>query len=108
MTATNRKEKPDERQIESAANLQEPFINSGDAVQTMLITPPIRNVEIVQRDPMERWLNNIHCGDCVKLMNEMPAASVSLIVTSSPYNLRNSTDNGMRDGLAASGKMNNS
>lgn len=96
MTATNRKEQ--ERQIDSSADLQEPFIDFGDAINTMLNTPPIRGVEIVQRDPMERWLNKVHCGDCVELMNEMPAASVGLIVTSPPYNLRNSTGNGMKNG----------
>lgn len=40
----------------------------------------------------------IHCGDCVELMNKMPAESVDLIVTSPPYNLRNSTGNGMKNG----------
>ena len=47
---------------------------------------------------MNRWLNKIHCGDCIKLMNKMPIGSVELIVTSPPYNLRNSTGNGMKDG----------
>lgn len=44
------------------------------------------------------WLNKVHCGDCIKLMNEMPVSSIGLIVTSPPYNLRNSTGNGMKDG----------
>lgn len=47
---------------------------------------------------LEQWLNKVHCGDCIALMNKMPAASVGLIVTSPPYNLRNSTGNGMKDG----------
>lgn len=47
---------------------------------------------------MKKWLNKIHCGDCVNLMNKMPVGSVDLIVTSPPYNLRNSTGNGMKDG----------
>lgn len=45
-----------------------------------------------------RWLNKVHCGDCLALMNEMPPCSVGAIVTSPPYNLRNSTGNGMKDG----------
>lgn len=44
------------------------------------------------------WLNQMHQGDCVQLMNSMPSESVGVIVTSPPYNLRNSTGNGMKDG----------
>ena len=47
---------------------------------------------------MSHWLNKIHCGDCIQLMDKMPLGSVNLIVTSPPYNLRNSTGNGMKDG----------
>ncbi len=47
---------------------------------------------------VEPWLNKVHCGDCETIMNEMPAESVDLFVTSPPYNLRNSTGNGMKDG----------
>lgn len=47
---------------------------------------------------MSKWLNKMHCGDCVEVMNKMPVESVDLIVTSPPYNLRNSTGNGMKDG----------
>jgi site-specific DNA-methyltransferase (adenine-specific) len=47
---------------------------------------------------MEQWLNKVHCGDCVELMGKMPVGSVGLIVTSPPYNLRNSTGNGMKNG----------
>lgn len=47
---------------------------------------------------MALWLNKVHCGDCVELMNRMPVGSVDLVVTSPPYNLRNSTGNGMKNG----------
>lgn len=47
---------------------------------------------------MKQWIDKVHCGDCIALMNKMPAASIGLIVTSPPYNLRNSTGNGMKDG----------
>ena len=47
---------------------------------------------------LRRWLNQVHCGDAVALMNQMPAESIDLIVTSPPYNLRNSTGGGMRNG----------
>ena len=48
--------------------------------------------------PYWGWLDKVHCGDCLTLMGKMPAASIGLIVTSPPYNLRNSTGNGLKDG----------
>lgn len=46
----------------------------------------------------EDYINKIVCGDCVEVMKAMPDASVDLAVTSPPYNLKNSTGNGMKDG----------
>ncbi len=46
---------------------------------------------------LKQWLNKVHCGDSLALMNKMPTGSIDLIVTSPPYNLRNSTGNGMKD-----------
>lgn len=42
--------------------------------------------------------NQILCGDTVDVMRTMPDDSVDLVVTSPPYNLKNSTGNGMKDG----------
>ena len=47
---------------------------------------------------INKWLNKIHKGDCIDVMNQMPEESVHLIVTSPPYNIRNSTGGGMRNG----------
>lgn len=47
---------------------------------------------------MAHWLNKVHCGDCIELMNKMPVGSIDLVVTSPPYNLRNSTGGGLRNG----------
>ncbi len=55
-------------------------------------------VDRVMPGPMESWLGKVHPGDCTELMNKMPAGSIDLIVTSPPYNLRNSTGNGLKDG----------
>lgn len=41
------------------------------------------------------YLNGIFCGDCLKIMRQLPENSIDLIVTSPPYNLKNSTGNGM-------------
>src|SRR5579864_5565938 len=46
----------------------------------------------------KKFLNNIVCGDCIEVMKKIPDGSVELIVTSPPYNLKNSTGNGMKDG----------
>lgn len=52
----------------------------------------------VAHDRMKKWIGKVHCGDCIELMDKMPAESVGLVVTSPPYNLRNSTGNGMKNG----------
>ena len=43
-----------------------------------------------------QWLDQIHQGDCLELMQQLPDESVDLVVTSPPYNLLNSTGNGSR------------
>ena len=47
---------------------------------------------------LKYWLGKIHQGDCIKLMNQMPDDSIGLIVTSPPYNIKNSTGNGLKNG----------
>ncbi len=42
--------------------------------------------------------NKIIQGDCLEVMKQLPDASVDLVITSPPYNLKNSTGNGMKDG----------
>lgn len=37
-------------------------------------------------------------GDCLKVMRRMKAESVKLVVTSPPYNIKNSTGNGLKNG----------
>ena len=57
-----------------------------------------KKLDISKDVPIFRWLNKTHCGDCIAVMEQMPVCSVGLIVTSPPYNLRNSTGNGMKFG----------
>lgn len=45
---------------------------------------------------ISKYLNKIICGDSLSIMKEMPSESVDLVVTSPPYNLKNSTGNGMK------------
>ena len=46
------------------------------------------------------YLNQILCGDCLTVMREMPDESVDLVVTSPPYNLRNTTGGGLKPGAS--------
>ena len=54
--------------------------------------------KIVNTDIISTNINNIICGDALSIMQSMPDESVDLVVTSPPYNLKNSTGNGMKDG----------
>lgn len=63
-------------------------INAKLSLEKVLKTPQFSN----------NFLNNICCGSAVEIMKLMPDASVDIVVTSPPYNLKNSTGNGMKDG----------
>lgn len=43
----------------------------------------------------ENVVNKIICGDSLEIMQQFPSKSIDLVVTSPPYNLKNSTGNGM-------------
>jgi site-specific DNA-methyltransferase (adenine-specific) len=45
-----------------------------------------------------KFINRIVRGDALETMRQIPDASIDLVVTSPPYNLKNSTGNGMKDG----------
>ena len=49
--------------------------------------------------------NKIILWDSLAVMKKMPSESLDLVVTSPPYNLKNSTGNGMKDGREVNGKM---
>jgi modification methylase len=44
------------------------------------------------------FIDQFICGNAVDVMKQIPDQSVDLVVTSPPYNLKNSTGNGMKDG----------
>jgi len=46
----------------------------------------------------ENFKNKIICGDVIESMKKIPDRGIDLVVTSPPYNLKNSTGNGMKDG----------
>jgi modification methylase len=47
---------------------------------------------------LNNFKNKVHNDDCINFMDGLPEESISVIVTSPPYNLKNSTGNGMKDG----------
>lgn len=44
------------------------------------------------------FINRIVCGDAVEIMKKIPDGAVDLVITSPPYNIKNSTGNGLKDG----------
>ena len=46
---------------------------------------------------LEEFLNRIIHGDCLDVLHQLPDACIDLVVTSPPYNLKNSTGNGKKD-----------
>ncbi len=46
----------------------------------------------------EDFIDKFICGNAVDVMTQIPDGAVDLVVTSPPYNLKNSTGNGMKDG----------
>jgi len=46
----------------------------------------------------EEFLDKFICGNTMDVMKQIPDRSIDLVVTSPPYNLKNSTGNGMKDG----------
>ena len=47
---------------------------------------------------IDRYLNKIICGDCLQVMREIPSRSIDLIITSPPYNIRNTSGHGILEG----------
>ena len=40
------------------------------------------------RDTKNNWINKIHVGDCIDLMNGLPEASIDMVFADPPYNLQ--------------------
>lgn len=95
--------------LQPANKTMEPLIFRKDhdvAIQGVVIDviheevkPTVPQPENIEADKFEKLpINKIICGDAVSIMKKIPDGSVDLIVTSPPYNLKNSTGNGMKDG----------
>lgn len=44
--------------------------------------------EQVERNQMQKYLNQILCGDCIEIMRNIPDASIDAVFADSPYNLQ--------------------
>jgi site-specific DNA-methyltransferase (adenine-specific) len=62
-----------------------------------VIVKKIKKIEAEEMS-LDKYLNKITCGNSIDVMKNLPDESVDLIITSPPYNLKNSTGNGMKDG----------
>ena len=51
-----------------------------------------------ESDFEKNFVNKIVCGDVLEVMRKIPDGKIGLVITSPPYNLKNSTGNGMKDG----------
>lgn len=73
---------------------------TGNAGQYLVIFTKIKLLSYDQRLIMNQneLLDKFICGDCLTIMSQMPDNCLDLVVTSPPYNLKNSTGNGMKDG----------
>lgn len=60
-------------------------------------SPSVKDSENIIDDASE-FRNKFICGDSLEVMRSMPSECIDLVVTSPPYNLKNSTGNGMKDG----------
>lgn len=61
-------------------------------------TPQLTATRNPEVDPIAGFRNKFICGDSLDVMRKMPDGCFDLVVTSPPYNLKNSTGNGMKDG----------
>lgn len=57
-----------------------------------------KNECMKKKESIDKYKNSIILGDSLEVMKKLPTGSVDLIVTSPPYNLKNSSGNGMKDG----------
>jgi modification methylase len=58
----------------------------------------VHDIPAPECDPIANIRNKIICGDVLDVMSKIPDGSIDLVVTSPPYNLKNSTGNGLKDG----------
>jgi len=64
----------------------------------LTIVEPTISIRKRNNEELSEFRNRIICGDVLNVLRTIPDGSIDLVVTSPPYNLKNSTGNGMKDG----------
>ena len=80
------------------AALIEPINAPFNQVIRALLNVPEEQPKKAENKSLVEWVDKVHCMDCIRLMESLPAESISVIVTSPPYNIKNSTGNGLKNG----------
>ncbi|MFA4915711.1 MAG: site-specific DNA-methyltransferase [Syntrophales bacterium] len=80
------------------SSLIEPINAPFDKVIRLLLNAPEEKQKIFGSKSLAEWIGKVHWIDCVKLMESFPEESISVIITSPPYNIKNSTGNGLKNG----------
>ena len=80
------------------AALIEPINAPFNQVIRALLNVPEEQPKKAENKSLVEWVGKVHCMDCIRLMESLPAESISVIVTSPPYNIKNSTGNGLKNG----------
>ncbi len=78
-----------------------PVVNQTIPASVERVFPEALALSELSKNPPEdidAVTNRLICGDSLTAMKLLPSESVDLFVTSPPYNLKNSTGNGMKDG----------
>jgi modification methylase len=79
-------------------NTEDQFILSTLEPTVPPIVATVNRSKQTKDEPIVPFTDQIICGDALTVMRQLPSSSVDLVVTSPPYNLKNSTGNGMKDG----------
>jgi site-specific DNA-methyltransferase (adenine-specific) len=66
-------------------------------MRSLIHTPGNQTLKAINTS-LAKWIGKTHCMDCIELMNALPVDSISVVVTSPPYNIKNSTGNGLKNG----------
>jgi len=77
------------------AKQQNSTLAISDSCDTRELSP---SLECCSENIISNFRNKIICGDAAEVMKRFPSQSIDLVVTSPPYNLKNSTGNGMKNG----------
>ena len=64
----------------------------------MTRTPPPDKTSKAKQHRLKKFIGHIIHGDCLDVMREMPDETIKIIVTSPPYNIKNSVGNGLKNG----------